>query len=76
MDGSPPSFPWLWPEAPLAVRVTVRRVYPNCSRYVHRYQKLQASPFVPHAGCESPEPSWKSSELVRDVVPPKLESER
>ena len=61
-----------WPEAPLAVRVAVRRVYPNCGRYVHRYQTIEGSPFVPREGCETPEPGWKTSELARDVVPPKL----
>jgi len=60
-----------WPEALTAVRVDVRRVYPNCGRYVHRYQLTERSRFVPREGCATPEPSWKRSDWARDVLPEK-----
>ena len=51
------------------VRVRVREIFPNCPRYVHRYQKVKASAFVPREGCETPVPSWKRSNWAADVLP-------
>ncbi|HYC33339.1 MAG TPA: pyridoxamine 5'-phosphate oxidase family protein, partial [Gemmatimonadales bacterium] len=36
------------------VRVAVSEIFVNCSRYVHRYQRVAASRYVPRAGCEAP----------------------
>src|SRR5262249_45091239 len=47
-------------EAQFIVRVRVEAVFVNCARYVHRYGKLEGSPFVPSAGCETPVPAWKT----------------
>ena len=58
-----------YPEANGIVRVRVREVFPNCPRYIHRYQKVQRSPFVPTEGCETPVPAWKRSDWARDVLP-------
>jgi hypothetical protein len=48
-----------WPEARLVVRVAVRHCYVNCARYVHRYTRAEASPYVPRAGTETPVAPWK-----------------
>jgi predicted pyridoxine 5'-phosphate oxidase superfamily flavin-nucleotide-binding protein len=58
-----------YPEAQFIVRVRAREVFPNCPRYIHRYQLVERSPFVPHADCETPVPDWKRSEWARDVLP-------
>jgi hypothetical protein len=58
-----------YPEAQFIVRVRTREVFPNCPRYIHRYQLVERSPFVPHADCETPVPDWKRSEWARDVLP-------
>ena len=58
-----------FPEAQLLVRVSVREVFPNCPRYIHRMQRVEASPFVPRADCETPVPGWKRSDWARDVLP-------
>jgi hypothetical protein len=58
-----------WPEAQLVVRVAAREIFPNCPRYVHRYQKVAASAFVPRENCETPVPSWKRSDWAFDVLP-------
>jgi hypothetical protein len=58
-----------YPEAQFVVRVDVREVFPNCPRYIHRYSRVEASPFVPRQECETPVPSWKRSEWARDVLP-------
>jgi predicted pyridoxine 5'-phosphate oxidase superfamily flavin-nucleotide-binding protein len=55
--------------AQLVVRVRVRRVFPNCPRYIHKMQSVERSMFVPRAGCATPIPDWKRSDLARDVLP-------
>ena len=57
-----------YPEAQFVVRVAVREVFPNCPRYIHRMQRVEDSPFVPRADCETPVPSWKRMEWSRDVL--------
>jgi len=57
-----------FPEAQFIVRVSVREVFPNCPRYIHRMQRVEASPFVPRADCATPVPSWKRSDWARDVL--------
>ena len=58
-----------YPEAQLVVRVTARAVYPNCPRYVHRYELVRRSRFVPQPGCPTPVPEWKRSEWAFDALP-------
>jgi predicted pyridoxine 5'-phosphate oxidase superfamily flavin-nucleotide-binding protein len=55
--------------AQVVVRVAVERVFPNCPRYVHRMQIVEASPYVPVAGQAAPVPAWKRSSNFRDVLP-------
>jgi len=57
-----------YPEAQFVVRVAVREIFPNCPRYIHKYQLVERSRFVPHAGCETPIPDWKRSDWARDVL--------
>jgi uncharacterized protein len=56
-------------EAQLIVRVRVRQVFPNCPRYIHKLQRIEASPFVPRAGTETPAPAWKRAEWACDALP-------
>src|ERR687885_808329 len=58
-----------YPEAQFIVRVRAREVFPNCPRYIHKYQLVERSRFVPKAGCSTPVPGWKQSEWARDVLP-------
>jgi hypothetical protein len=58
-----------YPGAQLVVRVGVREVFPNCPRYIHKLQRVEASIYVPRAGCTPPVPDWKRSDLARDVLP-------
>ncbi|MFN8558021.1 MAG: pyridoxamine 5'-phosphate oxidase family protein [Dehalococcoidia bacterium] len=58
-----------YPEAQCIVRVRLREVFPNCPRYIHKYRLVERSPYVPHEGCETPEPEWKRSERFQDVLP-------
>jgi predicted pyridoxine 5'-phosphate oxidase superfamily flavin-nucleotide-binding protein len=57
------------PSAQFMVRIAVREVYPNCPRYIHKYQLVQRSVYVPRAGCDVPIPDWKKDPDVRAVLP-------
>ena len=56
-------------EAQFVVLVEVTEVYKNCPRYVHRYQFVEPSEYVPHEGVKTPQPAWKASEELKDVLP-------
>ena len=58
-----------YPEAQFVVTVEAQYIYPNCPRYIHKYQLVKHSTFVPRAGVRTPIPSWKQSEWARDVLP-------
>lgn len=58
-----------YPEAQLVVRVEALRIYPNCPRYIHKYQLVERSQFVPHTEVQTPVPAWKQSAWARDVLP-------
>ncbi len=60
-------------DAQFIVRVTVREVFPNCPRYIHKYQLVERSKYVPHAVVETPEPAWKGFDWAKDVLPAKKE---
>ena len=58
-----------YPEAQFVVRVRADQVFPNCPRYIHHYQLVERSRFVPKAVCETPVPAWKTREWSRDALP-------
>ena len=58
-----------YPEAQFMVRVEVSRIYPNCPRYIHKYQVVERSSFVPRMSAVTPFPTWKQSDWARDVLP-------
>lgn len=57
------------PEAQFVVRVRARAVYPNCPRYIHRYELVRRSRFVPRSDCLTPVPEWKRSDWALDALP-------
>jgi predicted pyridoxine 5'-phosphate oxidase superfamily flavin-nucleotide-binding protein len=57
-------------EAELVVRVKITELWMNCPRYIHRYQKLKTSRYVPQADIETPLCEWKRTEPVQDVLRP------
>ena len=58
-----------YPEAQLVVRVRATEVFPNCPRYIHQYELVAHSRFVPKAECETPVPQWKRNDWAHDVLP-------
>lgn len=68
-----------FPGAQLVVRVRARAVFANCRRYVHRYQLVERSPFVPNDAAEAPVPDWKRDPWFEGALPagdPALDPER
>jgi len=55
--------------AELVVRVTVTDIFVNCSRYIHRYQRIQTSKYAPQADCVTPLPQWKRIDALQDALP-------
>jgi hypothetical protein len=43
----------------------VTEVFRNCPRYVHRYEKVRQSEFVPQTACETPIAPWKRVDDVQ-----------
>ncbi len=58
-----------YPGAQLVVRVRGEAVFPNCRRYVHHYELVERSPFVPSASEEPPVPDWKRIGFFDDALP-------
>lgn len=56
-------------EAELVVRIAVRAVFVNCPRYVHRYEKVAASRYVPRAASETPVATWKRVDEIQATLP-------
>jgi len=56
-------------DADMIVRVRVTEVFPNCPRYVHRYQKVTPSRYVPRAACETPVAGWKRIDVIQEALP-------
>jgi predicted pyridoxine 5'-phosphate oxidase superfamily flavin-nucleotide-binding protein len=56
-------------EAQFAIAVEVSEVFPNCPRYIHQYQLVERSKFVPRVGEPTPIPAWKKMEWAVDVLP-------
>ena len=58
-----------YPQAQFIVKVSVREVFPNCPRYIHKYQLVERSKFVPRADVATPVPAWKRYDWAKDVLP-------
>jgi uncharacterized protein len=56
-------------EAQFVVVVSIREVFPNCPRYIHKYTLVERSKFVPHEGTVTPIPGWKQMDWASDVLP-------
>lgn len=55
--------------AQYVVRIAVRNLFINCSRYIHQHDTSKPSEYVPRQGIPTPDPEWKSFESIREVLP-------
>ena len=58
-----------YPEAQFMIRVRATEVYTNCPRYVHKYQLVERSVFVPRQGLDTPVPEYKKREDLQEYLP-------
>jgi hypothetical protein len=56
-------------EAQLLVRVKITALWRNCPRYIHKYQKVETSKYVPQASCDTPLPDWKKLDKLQPILP-------
>jgi uncharacterized protein len=55
--------------AELVVRVAVTEIFVNCPRYIHKYQRVGISKYVPQTGCSTPSAQWKRINAIQDTLP-------
>lgn len=59
-----------FPGAELVVRVKITEVFVNCPRYIHKYQRVEASKYAPQPDFKKPLlPQWKRIDDIQDVLP-------
>jgi predicted pyridoxine 5'-phosphate oxidase superfamily flavin-nucleotide-binding protein len=57
-----------YPGAQHVVRVTVRQLFVNCGRYIHKIGAQRLSPHVPDAQGRQPFPQWKRIAVIADSL--------
>ena len=60
--------------AELVVRVTITEIFINCPRYIHQYQRIAPSKYVPQNDRLTPLAQWKRINAVQDVLPARDEN--
>ncbi|HEX5243197.1 MAG TPA: pyridoxamine 5'-phosphate oxidase family protein [Tepidisphaeraceae bacterium] len=58
----------LWPQSQFVVRIAVREVFGNCPRYIHKYQLVERSIYVPRSAAPTPVPEWKKLADMNQVL--------
>ena len=56
-----------YPGAQFIARVAITEVYSNCARYIHKYELIERSQYVPRQGVRTPTPEWKRE--LKDYLP-------
>lgn len=59
----------LFPGAKLLVRATVTKVFLNCARYIHKYRRVEQSPYIPDNSGQQRLPAWKRIDFLQDELP-------
>lgn len=57
-------------EAKYLIFVDIQKIWINCPRYIHKYQKLSQSKYVPDPCKVTPIPAWKRLEVAQDLITP------
>ncbi|HEY7089118.1 MAG TPA: pyridoxamine 5'-phosphate oxidase family protein [Tepidisphaeraceae bacterium] len=58
-----------YPESQFIVRIKIREIFGNCPRYIHKYQLVERSSYVPKKGCTTPIPDWKKKPDWQPLLP-------
>lgn len=57
-----------YPGAQFIIRITTTQVFPNCPRYIHKYELIERSVYVPREGITPPIPEWKKQADVKECL--------
>jgi len=60
-----------YPGAGLIVRVALENIFTNCGRYIHKYERIGTSEYVPGEKTEPPVPDWKRVDYLQEALPEK-----
>jgi len=55
--------------AQMIIRIRARAIFPNCPRYIPSLELVEPSIYAPRSGIDPPEPTWKTFDAFKDVVP-------
>lgn len=58
-----------FPGAELLITISIHEVFINCPRYIHHYERVGTSRFVPQEEGETPMALWKTLDLIRGYLP-------
>ncbi|HSI43871.1 MAG TPA: pyridoxamine 5'-phosphate oxidase family protein [Methylotenera sp.] len=58
-----------FPGAEIIVTVKITEVFINCPRYIHKYQRIASSSYVPKADCTAPFAQWKRIDTLQESLP-------
>jgi predicted pyridoxine 5'-phosphate oxidase superfamily flavin-nucleotide-binding protein len=58
-------------DAQLIIRINITEMWINCPRYIHKYQRVETSKYVPQKDTEAPLPEWKKLDLFQEMLPSK-----
>lgn len=58
-----------FPGAEIIVKVNLTEVFINCTRYIHKYQRVESSNYVPKKDYTAPFAQWKRIDNLQDSLP-------
>lgn len=58
-----------FPGAEIIVIVSITEVFINCTRYIHKYQQLESSQYVPQKNHATPLAQWKRIDNLQESLP-------
>jgi predicted pyridoxine 5'-phosphate oxidase superfamily flavin-nucleotide-binding protein len=58
-----------FPGAEIIVTVSITEIFINCTRYIHKYQRLKPSHYVPQKNCKAPLAQWKRIDNLQNSLP-------
>ena len=58
-----------YPDSVFIIRVTAKKIFPACPRYIHKMRLVELSEYAPRPNYTPPVPAWKTFDEFRDALP-------
>jgi len=58
-----------FPGSELIVTINITEAFVNCPRYIHKYQRVATSKYVPQKDCAAPLAQWKRIDSLQESLP-------